>query len=249
MADGCSNAVDCSTGINSLVLSLCVCASGSLLFYAESPPEGCGVHRGWDVPPVRSWRRKRNYVLGATTIVRPSSARPLQIDPPSERPGPCASPGCGLYVHSTLGAGDGHYCCHRCREQPGRHAKGCERRAVATGPAPAWSLAEHGCVDVEIGLSLQLPIPTFLIPLAICRWVIKALVRLVYPRLLALNEQFGSTPFAQRVAADAAGFYRSVREALSEPTRPHVVEQKRGGGPRFLFRGVPALCQPCAAGS
>jgi len=202
-----------------------------LLFYAESPKEGSTTHRGWPIPPVSSWRRKRNFVLGATTIVRPSGRRPLEIDPPTDKPGRCASPGCAYLCHSALSAGGGRYCCQRCHEKPGKHGSGCERRSHATAETAAWALAMHGSIDLELTISLKLPIPTFLIPLAFVRWVIIKLIRLVYPYLLALNERFDSTPFAQRVEADADGFYARLRATLTAPERPC---QHACGVPRFV---------------
>lgn len=179
------------------------------------------------MPPVKSWRRKRNYVLGATTLVRPSSAAPLSIEPPGPAPGPCASPGCRFFAHSALSSGGGCYCCHKCREKPGKHAPGCERCEVQSadgdgggmGGGPAWALARYGCVDLELTITLKLPIPTFLIPLALVRWVCIKLIKLVYPYLLALNERFRSTPFAARMEADADGFYAKLRKTLTAPGR------------------------------
>ena len=72
---------------------------------------------------------------------------------------------------------------------------------------------------MDLHISMKLPIPTFLIPLALCRWVIVKLVRLVYPYLLYLNETFAHTTFAQRVADDADGFYRRVADSLNDEAR------------------------------
>ena len=85
--------------------------------------------------------------------------------------------------------------------------------------APTWSLAEHGCVDLDLVISVKLPIPTFLIPLALCRWILRGLISLVYPYLLLLNETFARTPFAQRVMRDKDGFYKAVSRALNEDGR------------------------------
>lgn len=130
---------------------------GGLLFYAESPPEGRESHRGWPVPPVKSWRRKRNYVLGATSLVRPSAARPLNLEPPAHACSRCLSPGCTYLANSALSCGGGTHCCEKCKEHPGKHGASCERRA-ATGPVPAWALAVHGCVDLTIVITLKLPV-------------------------------------------------------------------------------------------
>lgn len=201
------------------------------MFFAESPAEGADSHQGWPVPQVRSWRRKRNYVLGATAILRPSSASPVNISPPSARPGRCASPGCRFYAHSQLSQGGGRYCCQRCCQHPGKHSKNCGRHVMEMDPPPEWALAEHGTVDIEMVLNVKLPIPTFLIPLAFCRWIIKGLVRLLYPHLLSLNECFSSTPFAERVAADARGFYRAVAATVGDLGRLSAREGE--GRPRF----------------
>eukprot|EP00966_Prymnesium_polylepis_P257724 5953942-Prymnesium_polylepis.1 len=134
-----------------------------LVAYMISPPEGESVFRGWDVPQVTaSWRRKRNYVLGATTIVRPSSAKVIELEKPSARPGRCASPGCDFAVHSCLSLGGGRYCCQRCHEKgSGKHGSSCERvrycEPVANGgdggevasTEHAWQIAKYGTVDLE----------------------------------------------------------------------------------------------------
>ena len=54
-----------------------------------------------------------------------------------------------------------------------------------------------------------------------------------YPPLLALNEIFAKTPFAERVAADGSGFYRAVDAALHERGRPHAQAAAEAGGPCF----------------
>ena len=95
---------------------------------------------------------------------------------------------------------------------------------------------------MEIYLSLKPPIPTWLIPLAFCRWVLKHLIRLVYPYFLLLNEQFETTPFAERVAADARGIYRAIKSAVGRSTG----EASTGdAGPRFVCR-VDEVMASCA---
>ena len=202
---------------------------GGLLFYAESPTEGTEVHRGFNIPPVKGWRRKRNYVLGATTIFRPSKyTRPLSTVEPSERPGACRSPNCPFYASTVLSNGAGTHCCARCAEKPGKHAKLCQRRSMeelrgrsCAPPPPEWELPTHGTVDFDLYINLKLPIPTFLIPLSFARWVMVKLTNLVYPYLLTLNERFHETPFSERVKADAHGFYKRCSDAFSDPSRPH----------------------------
>lgn len=179
-------------------------------------------------PLYAMYRAQRNYVLGATTLVRPSSARPLEIVPPSERPACCASPGCAFYANRLLSAGSGLHCCRRCQDHPGKHSAQCERRRTADGPPPEWSLACHGTVDVDMHVHLRLPIPTFLIPLPLIRWLVPRLVRAFYPHLIALNEQFASTAFASRVEADSTGFYQTFLSALHRRDRPHVQQQPAG---------------------
>ena len=144
--------------------------------------------------PAGSWRRKRNYVLGATTHIRPSSLAPLNA-PPTSAPGRCASAGCSYYAHSALSVGGGLHCCKRCQGHPGKHGTACERvehadstgtDAMACKPCHTWSVAAHGTVDLDMTLKLKLPIPTFLIPLALVRWLMPRLVRVRTPHPLAL---------------------------------------------------------------
>ena len=75
-------------------------------------------------------------------------------------------------------------------------------------------------MDLEISITLKLPIPTWMIPLAFLRWVLVKVIKLYYPYLLALNERFYSTPFAQRVKDDVDGFYERLRRTIKSPTRP-----------------------------
>ena len=208
---------------------------GALLSYAESPKEGEAYHRGWPIPPVKGWRRKRNYVLGATFLIRPSDKKPLELEPPSAKPGRCASPGCPFFVHPALSSGGGKYCCHKCHEKPNKHAAGCQRCEVAgvpPGGGPEWALATHGTVDVEVTIQIKLPIPTWLIPLSFLRWVLIKVIKLFYPYLIALNERFTSTPFAERVRDDADGFYARLRSTLTAPHRPW---RATSGGPDFVI--------------
>lgn len=150
------------------------------MMYAESPEEGTSCHRGWDVPAVKGWRRKRNYVIGATSLITPSRhARPLSAKETGQRPGKCASPGCGFFAHSALSVGNGTHCCQKCHDKGSgkhHHSGFCERLPVS-GPPPEWSLPLHGCVDFELFISMKIPIPTFLIPLTFARWVMVKLVR------------------------------------------------------------------------
>ena len=216
---------------------------GALMIYAESPKEGADNHRGWPIPKVSSWRRKRNYVLGASTVITPSASKPLELEAPGPAPVKCASPGCKFYAHSMLSVGNGLYCCHKCKEKPGKHGSSCEKCDVgrAAGP-PRWNLPSHGTVDIELCISLKLPIPTWMIPLAFIRWVLIKLVKLVYPYLLALNERFSATPFAQRVLDDEQGFYAALRRTLSSPGRPWS-RSRQPADPSFVF--APAFCPPC----
>ena len=219
----------------------------ALMFYAESPKEGADEHRGWPVPKVSHWRRKRNYVLGATTLVTPSKAEPLELVPPGPKPAKCANPACTFYAHPVLSIGHGLYCCQKCHEKPGKHGPACQKCEVGgTGGAPSWSLPVHGTVDLELAISLKLPIPTFLIPLAFIRWVLIKLVKLVYPYLLALNERFIDTPFAQRVADDTDGFYDRLRATLNAPQRPWN-RNRKPDEPRFFAHVATAGAAPRAA--
>ena len=97
---------------------------GALLLWAKSPAEGASAHRGWPIPPVTGWRRIRNRVLGATTLLRPSAAKPVSVEPPTPHVQMCCSKGCGFQAHSRLSVGEGLYCCERCRAKPGSHDKG-----------------------------------------------------------------------------------------------------------------------------
>ena len=207
-----------------------------VLAYIESPVEGATEHRGWPLPPVKSWRRKRNYVLGCVCVFRPSvHLAPLTLSPPGPVPVCCQSPGCRFYAASTLSTGLGTHCCSRCQEKPGKHSALCEKRAV-TGPAPPWAIAKHGTVDIDLGVTVKLPIPTWLIPLSFARWVLVKLVRANYPYLLTLNELFEQTPFRQRVEEDKVGFYARCKTAFDDATRKF----RKEGRPSFLFPVAPA---------
>ena len=78
-----------------------------IMGFAISPQDGEAVYRGWEVPPVKSWRRKRNYVYGATLSVRPSDTPPVRVKSSSESPPHCCTPGCPYYAHSCLSVGSG----------------------------------------------------------------------------------------------------------------------------------------------
>ena len=204
-------------------------ADPCLIGYAISPAEGDEIYRGWPVPKVKSWRRKRNYVLGATTIIRPSAQPVLTLEPPCAKLPKCASPGCAFAVHSCLSAGSGRFCCHKCEHNPGKHASGCEMvKFDEGGGAHAWQLPAYGTLELELYVNVQLPIPTFLIPLALVRWIFPRLVRLVYPVLLLLNERFVALPFSQRVREDKDGFYKLVADALKAPERPCNARGREG---------------------
>ena len=132
------------------------------MMYAESPAEGVAVHRGWDVPKVNHWRRKRNYVLGSTVFFRPSTdLRPLSTPlPPANvaRAGPCRSPNCPYFASSVLSNGACTYCCAKCAERPGKHGALCQKHPIAGGaPPPEWELPLHGTVDFELFLHMKIP--------------------------------------------------------------------------------------------
>ena len=191
----------------------------AILFYMESPAKDCKAYRGWQVPPVKSWRRVRNILLGSATLIRPSTLPAVTIEPPTPRPERCATPGCKFRANSALSLGGGRYCCARCRDRPGKHSSSCER-CRSDGSTPAeWALATQGSVDLETHLRLILPIPRWLIPTSLVKWVVPKLVRLIYPLLLLLNERFPSTPFAARVA-QAGRLSPLPATALPYPPRP-----------------------------
>ena len=104
--------------------------------------------------------------------------------------------------------------------------------AGALGSLHAWARALHGCVDLELTISIKLPIPTWLLPLAFVRWVLVKLIKVFYPYLLLVNERFGTTPFAPRVQEDAHGFYARLRSTLRDAARPW---RKQGGADAVNF--------------
>ena len=154
-----------------------------------------------------------------------------------------------------MSLGDGRYCCQRCHEKPGKHGSGCERvlynvvnqasdvsmekRVDPCRGEHSWQLARYGTMDIELHVNVKLPIPTFLIPLTLVRWVVPKLVRLVYPYLLLLNERFERTPFAERVRNDRQGYYRDVARTLDTDHRPYNIS----GKPTF----VSSYCYPCGS--
>ena len=209
---------------------------GAIVLYAESPKEGAKEHRGWPIPKVTSWRRQRNFVLGATTVIKPSSARPVSLDPPSSKPAKCASPGCRFHANPALSIGGGLYCCLKCKEKGPKHAAPayCQKREFPDENIK-WSLAEHGCIDVELAVTIKFPIPTWLIPLAFVRWVAVKIIKLYYPYLVLLNERFDETPFAQRVEADKDGFYARLGQQLKDAKRSFA-RTRENGDPAFVFK-------------
>ena len=96
------------------------------------------------------------------------------------------------------------------------------------GGAHAWQLPAYGTLELELYVNVQLPIPTFLIPLALARWIFPRLVRLVSPVRLLLNERFVALPFSQRVREDKDGFYKLVADALKAPERPCNARGREG---------------------
>ena len=195
---------------------------GGLMMYAESPAEGVAVHRGWDVPKVNHWRRKRNYVLGSTVFFRPSTdLRPLSTPlPPANvaRAGPCRSPNCPYFASSVLSNGACTYCCAKCAERPGKHGALCQKHPIAGGaPPPEWELPLHGTVDFELFLHMKIPSEdshnaASLTAASCCRdlaWL---------PTLLTTH---GPHAASSRVPRLTPHFTPRLRRASRRPYRPH----------------------------
>ena len=183
------------------------------LVYAESPQPG-ELHSGWEVPPVTSWRRKRNMLLGAASMIRPSAAEAHDIEPKTAAPPKCKSRGCQFHANSSV-SWESEYCCYVCKGGRGKHSELlCEGGVYdAASPAP-WSLPVHGCIYLETYVRLKPPIPSWMIPRWLLRCAIPKLITLIYPLFLMLNERLDSLPFGARVRADAQGFYRALGERI-----------------------------------
>ena len=85
-----------------------------------------------------------------------------------------------------------------------------------------------GHFNVDVYLTLKLPIPRWLIPNRLIAWVLPRFVRAVWPTLIDVCFHFDASPFAPRVAADADGFYAGVAHRVQhEPADPLRLTPKR----------------------
>jgi len=78
----------------------------------------------------------------------------------------------------------------------------------------AWVVApsaEEGKVDVTIFMKTRIPIPHWLVPPALVRWVTPKVFRRILPLLTADKNK---EPFRARVAADDRGWYTTVKKQL-----------------------------------
>ncbi len=221
--------------IHNLVLFDALGASErGLMLWAESPKAGEKVYRGFGVPPVKSWRRKRAFIETVVAL-RPSDAPPLDIAPPSPRPARCCSAGCRFFAHRALSAGGGTHCCKACRKSSGgKHDASCQRVEYDEKTSLEWALPNHGSVDVELALVLHPPIPTWMIPMALVRWLLSVLTRLLVPLLMLLNEDWDESIYAKRVAADASGWYAAAAAQVSG-ARSDEDAPGADGKPRFAL--------------
>ena len=175
-----------------------------------------GSWRGWTVPEVSGFRRNRNVLLGAATFL--AAAEPNELAPPTASPGPCGTAGCGLACHPCVGAFDGLHCCGLCRVSKGRrHGPLCERRSFDAAAPRAWQRTELGALDIDMYVRGVLPIPRWLIPHALVRWVVPRLASAVYPLFLLLSGLFAPSPFGERVRADRYGLYAAVARRVPLP--------------------------------
>ena len=207
---------------------------GSIIIYAQSPPEGATHHRDWALPPPGK-NRKRNVITGLATIATPTpgwregerqaSTRDV---PPAKQ---CRSPGCAFPARIATGG----YCCERCRARPREHGAHCT----------AW-LARLGETDMETCCRVKLPVPKWLLPPPLIRWLIPKLVTKVFwPKLVSVSSDFEGSPFGSRYRDDDTGFYRAcaARVPLEWPvdagtTTPNGAASGRSGSAR---------CADCAS--
>lgn len=206
---------------------------GSVVIYAQSPPEGATHHREWPLPPLGK-NRKRNVISGLALIASPTRAW-------REGSKGCGS-GCGSGCSSCNSSGGsssdggldvgvcrpatqpassvvccrspgcafaarlatGGYCCERCRERPREHGPHC------TGWLP-WS----GEIDVEACCRVKLPVPRWLLPPPLIRWLVpKLIAKVFWPKLVDVSHHFDESPFGGRYREDARGFYRACASRM-----------------------------------
>ena len=176
---------------------------GSILIFAQSPPEGATHHRGWPLPPLGK-HRKRNVISGLALVATPTRgqhahARVKQTDGAAALP-ICRSSGCPYVGRLATGG----YCCERCRSRPCEHGAHCS----------AW-LARCGSLDIDVCCRVKLPVPSWLLPPPLIRWLVPKLAsRVFWPQLVELSATFDESPFGARYRADASGFYRACAARL-----------------------------------
>ena len=86
---------------------------------------------------------------------------------------------------------------------------------------------------------IDLPIPRWLIPSALVRWVVPKFVKAIWPVLLRHSHDFEASAYAERVAADATGFYAAIGDRIEigpEPSGPHCpLPSARRGSKKSLI--------------
>ena len=132
----------------------------------------------------------------------------------------CRSAGCSFAAHAASG-----YCCDACRDGIGRHGTCCT----------AW-LAGVGAFDATVCCEVKIPVPKWLLPPPLIRWLVPKLVsRIFWPLLLRTAHTFDDSVFGERFRADAR-VLRGGRAADHARTRC----RRRTGGAAVCRRHLAA---------
>ena len=86
----------------------------------------------------------------------------------------------------------------------------------ADDPPAAWAVPSHGFADLLVRGTWALPIPRWLIPDVLLRWVLPRLVKKNWPVFTRVVYHFPESEFAARRSADPSGFHRWVDRRVAE---------------------------------
>ena len=79
-----------------------------------------------------------------------------------------------------------------------------------------WAIPPHGYADINIKLRVVLPIPRWLIPNALVKWVVPRLMRKNFPAFAQLGYGFESSVFAARLRDEPDSVFGRTLEAVSK---------------------------------
>ncbi len=102
---------------------------------------------------------------------------------------------------------------------------GARRRPEVAARAASVPI-EMGHFDVDMYLTLKLPVPQWLIPNRLIAWVLPRFIRAVWPTLIDMCFNFSGSTFEKRVKADPDGFFAAVGSRVklgpADPLPPHL---------------------------